>query len=180
MLWLFLHGIPSLSSSVPLSVSLPLSLYFCLSLFLSLTHKNWDYIYTHMQMKVQEIHCIYLLRHHCYCCSVTKSCLTLCDPMNCSTRSFPVLHHLPERAQTHAHWVNDAIQPSHLLSSPSPPAANLCRHQGLSNELALCIRWPMYWSFNFSIIPSSEYHKFSSIKQFKLLSYSFLSKLRAG
>ena len=112
--------------------------------------------------------------------SIAKLCLTLCDSMNRSMPGLPVHHQLPESTQTHVHRVSDAIQPSHLLSSPSPPAANLCRHQGLSNELALCIRWPMYWSFNFSIIPSSEYHKFSSIKQFKLLSYSFLSKLRAG
>ena len=122
MLWSFLHEIPALSSSVSLSLSR------------SHTHKLryiYTYIYIHMQMKVQEIHCMYLLMHHCYCCSVTKSCLTLCDPMNCSTRSFPVLHHLPECAQTHAHWVNDAVQPSHLLSSPSPPALNLCQHQGL-------------------------------------------------
>ena len=51
-----------------------------------------------------------------------KSCPTLCDPMDCSTPGFPVLHHLPELAQTHAHWVGDAIQPSHPLSSPSPLA----------------------------------------------------------
>ena len=55
------------------------------------------------------------------CCSVAKLCPTLCDPMDCSTPGFPVLHYLPEFAQTHMHWVSDAIQPSHplLLSSPS-------------------------------------------------------------
>ena len=56
--------------------------------------------------------------------------LSLCDPMDCSTPSFPVLHHLPEFLQTHVYWVSDAIQPSHLLSS-SPPAFNLSQHQGL-------------------------------------------------
>ena len=68
----------------------------------------------------------------CFCCrSVAQSCPTLCDPMNCSTPGFPVLHHLPELAQAHVHWVGDAIQPSHPLSSPCPPALNLSQHQGL-------------------------------------------------
>ena len=58
-------------------------------------------------------------------------CPTLCDPMDCSMPRFPILHHLPELAQTHAHWVSDCIQPSHPLSSPSP-AFNLSQHQGLS------------------------------------------------
>ena len=62
---------------------------------------------------------------------VTQSCLTLCDPMNCSTPGLPVYHQLPEFTQTHVHWVNDAIQPSHPLSSPSPPAINLSQHRGL-------------------------------------------------
>ena len=63
--------------------------------------------------------------------SVTQSCLTLCDPMDCSTPGFPVLHQLPEPAQTHVHWVSNAIQPSHPLSFPSPLAFNLSQHQGL-------------------------------------------------
>ena len=65
------------------------------------------------------------------CCSVTKPCLILCNPMDCSTLGFPDLHYLLEFAQTHGHWVGDAIQPSHPLSSPSPPALNLSRHQDL-------------------------------------------------
>ena len=65
------------------------------------------------------------------CCSVAQLCPTLCDPTNCSTPGFPVLHHLPEFAQTHIHWVSDAIQPSHPLSPPSPPAFSLSQHQGL-------------------------------------------------
>ena len=64
--------------------------------------------------------------------SVAQSCLTLCDPMDWSTPGLPVHHQLPEFAQTHVHWVSDAIQPSHPLSSPSPPAFNLSQHQGLS------------------------------------------------
>ena len=66
------------------------------------------------------------------CCrSVAKSCPTLCDPMDCTTQGFPVLHHLPEFLQTHVHQVSDAIQPSHPLSSPSPSAFNVSQHQGL-------------------------------------------------
>ena len=71
-----------------------------------------------------------LWRMDCYCCSVAKLCLTLCNPMDCSRPGFPVLHYLLEFAQTHVHWVGDAIQPSHPLSS-SPPALNLSQHQGL-------------------------------------------------
>ena len=63
--------------------------------------------------------------------SVFQSCLTLCEPMDCSTPSFPVHHQLPELAQTPVHRVGDAIQPSHPLSSPSPPAFNLSQHHGL-------------------------------------------------
>ena len=64
-------------------------------------------------------------------CSVNKSCLTLCNLMDCSTPGFPVLHYLLEFAQTQVHWVSDAIQPSHPLSPPSPPALNLSQHQGV-------------------------------------------------
>ena len=69
------------------------------------------------------------------CCSVTQSCLILRDPMDCSTPGFSVLHYLLEFAQTHVHWVCDAIQPSHPLSSPSPLALNLSQHQGLFQEI---------------------------------------------
>ena len=63
--------------------------------------------------------------------SVAQSCLTLCDPMDCSTPGLPVHHQLPELTQTHVHWVGGAIQPSHPLSPPSPPTFNLSQHQGL-------------------------------------------------
>ena len=65
------------------------------------------------------------------CCSLAQLCPTLYDPMDCNTSGFPVHHHLPELAQTHVHWVSDAIQPSHPLPSPSPPALNLSQYQGL-------------------------------------------------
>ena len=67
--------------------------------------------------------------------SVVHSCPTLCDPMNCSTPSLPVHHKLPEFTQIHVHWVDDAIQPSHPLSSPSPPSPNLSQHQGLFQQV---------------------------------------------
>ena len=81
------------------------------------------YDYIHMSILCM---CVYVC-----CCSVTKLCPTLCDPMNCSTPGFPVLHYLPGFAETHVHWFSDAIQPSHPLSSPSSPAFSLSQHQGL-------------------------------------------------
>ena len=85
--------------------------------------------------------------------SVAQLCL--CDPMNCSTPGLPVHHQLPEFTQTHIHWVSDAIQPSHLcrhlLLPPMPPSIRV-----FSNESTLHMRWPKYWSFSFSIIPSKE------------------------
>ena len=68
--------------------------------------------------------------------SVCKSCLTLCDPMDCSTPGLPVHHQLPEFTQTHVHRISDAIQPSPPLSSPSPPALNLSQHQGLFQRVS--------------------------------------------
>ena len=100
--------------------------------------------------------------------SVAQSCPTLCDPMDWSTPGFPAHHQLPELAQTHVHRVSDAIQPSHPLSSLSPPAFNFSQHQDLfqwvssSHQVAkvlesvLGIKWPKYWSFGFSISPSNN------------------------
>ena len=85
--------------------------------------------------------------------SFAQSCPTLCNPMNRSTPGLPVHHQLPEFTETHVHWVGDAIQPSHPLSSPSPPAPNPSQHQSLFHESTLRMRWPKYWSFSFSIIP---------------------------
>ena len=65
------------------------------------------------------------------CCSASQSCPTFSDPVDCSMPDFPVLHHHPEFAQTHVHWVDNATQPFHPQSSPSPPAFNLSQHQGL-------------------------------------------------
>ena len=75
-----------------------------------------------------------------------------------------VIHHLPKFAQTQVHQVNDAIQPSHPLPSPSPPAFNLPSIRVFSSESVLRIRWPKYWSFSFSISPSNEYSALISFR----------------
>ena len=89
--------------------------------------------------------------------SVSQSCPTLCDPMNHSTPGLPVCHHLPEFTQTHVHRAGDAIQPSHPLSSPSPPAPNPSQLRLFSNESTLRMRLPKYWSFSFSVISSKKH-----------------------
>ena len=125
--------------------------------------------------------------------SVTQSCPTLCDPMNRSTPGLPVHHQLPEFTQIHVHQVGDAIQPSHPLSIPLllPPIHPSIRV--FSNESALHMRWPKYWSFSFSVNPSSEHpglisfrlvgspcsprdsHESSPTLQFKNINFSVLS-----
>ena len=113
------------------------------------------------------------------CCPVTQLCLTVCNPMNYTTPAFPVLHQLPGLAQTHIHWVSNTIQPSHPLPSPSPPAFSLSSFRVFSNESALHIRWPKYWSFSFSISPSNEYSGLISfrIDWFDLLVVQGLSRV---
>ena len=105
--------------------------------------------------------------------SVAHSCLTLCNLKDCNTPGLPVHHQLKL-------CDGDAIQPSHPLSSPSPPALNLSQHQVFSNESALHIRCPKYWSFSFSISPSNEHPGLISFRmdwldplQFKGLSRVF-------
>ena len=85
-------------------------------------------------------------------------------PMDWSMPGFPVNHQLLELAQTHVHWVSDAIQSSHPLSSPSPPAFNLSQHQGLFSESVLCIRWPKHCNFSFTINPSNDYSELISFR----------------
>ena len=88
---------------------------------------------------------------------VAQSCLTLCDPMDCSTPGFLVLRQLPELAQTHVHQVGDAIQSLILCRPLLLPPSIFPSIRVFSNESVLCIRWSRYWSFSFSISPSSEY-----------------------
>ena len=100
--------------------------------------------------------------------SVAQSCQTLCDPMNRSMPGLPVHHQLREFTQTHIHRVGDAIQPSHPLSSllllpPIPPSIRV-----FSSESTLCMRWPKYWSFRFSIIPSKEHPGLISFRMYWL------------
>ena len=109
------------------------------------------YIFALFKLAIIKKH---LFPLHIYISSVAHSWPTLCDLKDCSTPGFPVHHQLPEHAQSHVHWVRDAIQPSHPLSSRSPPAFSLSQHQ---DESVLCIRWPKYWSFSFTISPSNEY-----------------------
>ena len=111
----------------------------------------------------------------CCCFAVPKSCPTLCDPMDYSMPCFPGLHYCPKSAQTNAHWVNDAIQPSHsllpclLLSSIFPASGSF------PIESALGIRWPKHWRFSFCIGPSNEYSGLISFRIGWLI--SLLSKM---
>ena len=89
--------------------------------------------------------------------SVAQSCPTLCDPMNHSTPGLPVHHQLPESTQTHVHWVGDAIQPSHPLLSPSPPALNLSQHQGLFKWVSSSHQVAKVLEFQLQHRPSSEH-----------------------
>ena len=96
-------------------------------------------------------------------CSVTQSCLTLCDPMNCSTPGFPVQHQLPELAQT---LFLESVMPSNHLIVCHPLlllCSIFCSIRVFSNESVLPIRWPKYWRFSFSISPSNEYSGLISI-----------------
>ena len=95
--------------------------------------------------KRREVFCLFFFPASMFscCCSVTKSCPTPCDPIDCSRPDFPVLHYLLEFAQTHVHWVCDAIQPFHPLPSPSPFAF---QHDGPLNE-SFFILGLKYWNF---------------------------------
>jgi len=98
------------------------------------------------------------------CCSVSQSCPTLCDPMDCIMPGFPVIHYLLKFAQNHVHCVNDAIQSSHPLHRPLFLPSIFPSIRVFSNESVLRIRGPKNWSFSFSISPSNEYSGFISFK----------------
>ena len=104
--------------------------------------------------------------------SVAQSFLTLCNPMACSRPGLPVHHQLPEFTQTHVHWVGDAIQPSHPLLSPSPPAFNLSQNQGLFKESALGHKKEHIWvSSNEVDEPRAYYIEWSKSEREKQLLY---------
>ena len=135
-------------------------MYFCYPFCLLYVPKP----HPKMEFKLHKGSCICLFCSLLYldwqesCCySVTQSCPTLCDPMDCNMPGFPVLHHLPKLAQTHVHWVGDAIQPLILCHPLLLPPSIFPSIRVFSNESVLCIRWPKYWSFSFSISPSNEH-----------------------
>ena len=114
--------------------------YFMLSFFgIPLASESWIYIL--------------ILEPYC-CCSVIQLCPTLFDPTDCSTPGFPVLNYLPEFAQTHVHWVSDAIN-HFILCRPLLLPSTFPSIRVFSNESALRLRGPKYWSFSFNISPSS-------------------------
>ena len=135
--------------------------------------------------------CIYHNPLTCQFSSVAQSCPTLCSPMDCSTPGFPVLHHLPELAQTHIQWVGDAIQPSNTLLSPSPPVFNLSQHQGICQRVgffasggqsigtsALASVFPMtiqsWFSFELTGLISLQFKGFSRVfSNFIIREYKF-------
>ena len=96
--------------------------------------------------------------------SVAQSCPTLCDPMDCSTPGLPVHPQLPDFTQTHVHWVRDAIQPSHLLLSPSPPALNLSQYQCLFKWVSSSHQVAKALSFSFNISPYKEHPGLTSFR----------------
>ena len=107
----------------------------------------------------KEYSCIsrMLVQSFC-CCPVAKSCLTLCNPqeVDSSTQGSSVVHHLPEFSQMHIHWVSDATQTSHPLSTPSPPALSLSWHQSLFQWVNSLHEVAKVLEFSFSVIPSKE------------------------
>ena len=110
-----------------------------------------------------------LARYSVQFSSVAQSCLTLCYPMDCSTPGLPVHHllHGFEFTQTHVHWVSDAIQPSHPLSSPSP-VFNLSQNQGLCQRVRSLNQMAKYWRFSFNISPSNEHSGLISFRMYRL------------
>ena len=100
--------------------------------------------------------------------SVAQSCPTLCDPMNCSTPGLPVHHQLPEFTQTHNPRVSDAIQPSHPLLSLLLLPSIFSSIRVFSNDSALLIKWPKFWSFSFNIGPSNEHPGLNSFRMDRL------------
>ena len=120
---------------------------------------KWLYIHTTDSGFHDFIPLISFFHFSSFCCLVDKLFPTLCNPMDCNLPVFPVIQYLPESAQTHIHWFNDAIHLFHLLPPPHPHfflPSIFSSIRVFSNELALCIRWPKYWSFSLSTSSSNE------------------------
>ena len=145
-------------------------LLISVSLLIYIKFRNFSFKYS---LNYFIIHIRFLEERYKYCrflccCSVANLFPTLCSPMDCSTPGLPVLHRLPKFVQTHLHRVGDATQPSHPLSSPSPPAPHPSQHQGLFQRINSSTRWPKYWSFSLSISPSNEHTALISFRMYCL------------
>ena len=124
----FLYYVPKIYKSV---LEMGAQFFTFIKMYSICQFKSGDAFYVYWQVNLDSfewLDCPILIS---CCCSITKSCLTLCDPMDCSTPGFPALHHLLEFAKTHVHWVGDVIQTSRPLLFPSPSAFYLSPHQGL-------------------------------------------------
>ena len=119
-----------------------------------------------LQHKHQSFHWILQSIMRCFSqfSSVAQLCPTLCNPMNYCTAGLPVYHQLPEFNQTYVHLFGDALQPSHPLSSPSPPAPSLSQHQSLFQWVNSSHEVAKIWNFSFSISPSSEHQGLISFR----------------
>ena len=136
-----------------------------------LVHIVWESLGPSISPKWHDFTLSYgwVLFHCTYVSSVQLlSRVWLCDPTDCSTPGLPVHHQLPELAQTHAHRVGDAIQPLQSLGIFLLPPSIFPSIRVFSNKLALCIRWPKYWRFSFSISPSNEYSGLISFRTDRL------------
>ena len=128
--------------------------YFCFQPNTSLRKSTWSVVKSERRVVVKALLFSYTLktdvnqplhisrdRQNNQFSSVAQLCPTLCNPMDCSTSGFHVHHQLPELVQTHVRWISDAIQPSHSLSPPSPPAFHHSQHQGLFQRLGFSHQW---------------------------------------
>ena len=150
----------SVCLSVNISVSLPLSSELCLFTAIFFGYKlyiKWNIlifffpVMLHFNWRIIDLQCCVQFS------SVTQSWLTLCDPVNRSMPGLPVHHRLPEFTKTQVHWVGDAIQPSHPLLSPSPPALNLSQDQGISQWVSSSHQVAKALEFQLYISPSKEH-----------------------
>ena len=137
---------------MPPNLDFPLPI-LVFQLLYQIDKRNQCFLETSVQRFVVSFHGLKSIQFS----SVTQLCPTFCDPMNRSTPGLPVHHQLLEFTQTHVHQVSDAIQPSDPQSFPSSPGPNPSHHQSLFQWVNSSMRWPKYWSFSFSIIPSKEH-----------------------